>query len=236
MGARARGLALIGVCHRQVMFAFARGAAMASRHCRHLITGTRTAAPQSRGVFRANTLAQPSLNAVKPNAAAGRNSVPTLPGSCTPAQAPNTARRSLPRPACAPGCGRCRARPDGAHRPAYQPHGPPPDMVLPGAARPARALFQRCLGAEQSLQRRACLRAPGRTRPRPEISPHCAGTPRWKQGGRHVDLCAFFPAGDAVRSSEDILIYRNAAYFTTRGRLRNLYQAFLRSRPGSSKL
>ena len=50
------------------------------------ITGTRTAAPmEARRVLGANTLAQPSLSSTpsKPNAAAERSSVPTLPGSCT---------------------------------------------------------------------------------------------------------------------------------------------------------
>ena len=65
---------------------FARRAAMAAGIAPTSITGTRTAAPmEARRVLGANTLAQPSLSSTpsKPNAAAERSSVPTLPGSCT---------------------------------------------------------------------------------------------------------------------------------------------------------
>ena len=50
------------------------------------MTGMRTAAPmEARRVLGAQTLAQPSLSSTpsKPNAAAERSRVPTLPGSCT---------------------------------------------------------------------------------------------------------------------------------------------------------
>ena len=60
--------------------------------------------------------------------------------------------------------------------------------ILGGVAlfhgKPAFPALPRCRTGSPAPRRG---RAPGRAcGPRPEISPHCAGTPRWKQGGRHI--------------------------------------------------
>ena len=112
-------------------------------------------------------------------------------------------------------------------------------IVLPGQPGQLRALFQRCLGAEQGLQRSAAAELRAELAALGQKFPLTAPErPAGSKAAGIFDLCVF-PAGDlfhAVLQKIQKYTKRTPAYFTTRGRLSGLYQAFFTVSTRAAKL